>query len=253
MATNQNKLKAAEISKRIQLLEEKLKKELGAFFDNQIIPIVAFTPIEVIKQKFEGQVRTIIQSAIQTAYLDGLDVVAASATEHSPDFKLLIKQTDLNNITTATDKYTNQFWKTTEGIIRKESNEFFTVPNVVQPTEGNKTGVNFDNVLNTIATATAFSSFNFAIQSKQSRIPPPDGEGEGGPGIKQVEFVTMHDSKVDPDICQPLDGKIWDADSSEIVVPPDDTHPHCRCVLIPVVKQRDTEFSVGGTSSSLGF
>jgi hypothetical protein len=251
MTTPINKLKVAEISRRIKILEDQLKKELGAFFDNQIIPVVVFTPISVLKQNFDNQLKTIIQSTIQRAYLDGLDVVGASATAHSPDFKLLIKQTDLDNITGATDKYANQFWKTTEAIITKQSNEFFTVPQVVQPSES-KTGVDFDRVLNTISTTAAFASFNLAIRSKQSRIPPPDGEGGDG-GIKQVEFVTMHDSKVDPDICQPLDGRIWDADDPDIRVPPDDTHPNCRCVLIPIVKQRSTEFSVGGTGIGLEF
>ena len=50
----------------------------------------------------------------------------------------------------------------------------------------------------------------------------------------RVRFTTQHDSKVDDEICRNLEGMEWDIDAPDIIVPPDDTHPNCRCTLEPV-------------------
>ena len=49
--------------------------------------------------------------------------------------------------------------------------------------------------------------------------------------ILRVRFTTQHDAKVDDEICARLDGKEWDIDDPFIIVPPELTHPNCRCTL----------------------
>ena len=49
-------------------------------------------------------------------------------------------------------------------------------------------------------------------------------------GYKQVEWLTAEDEKV-CDICRPLDGKLFDVDSTEL--PP--AHPRCRCDILAVL------------------
>jgi len=47
-----------------------------------------------------------------------------------------------------------------------------------------------------------------------------------------LRFVTEKDAKV-CEICRPLDDKIFDFNNA--VIPIKDTHPNCRCVLIPFI------------------
>ena len=51
---------------------------------------------------------------------------------------------------------------------------------------------------------------------------------------KRVRFRTQHDSKVDTEICAELDGREWNIDDPDLIIPPEMTHPNCRCVLEPV-------------------
>lgn len=51
------------------------------------------------------------------------------------------------------------------------------------------------------------------------------------PRVRKVKYVTAGDGKVCL-ICDPLDGMVWDEGDPDIVHPPDDTHPNCRCYLV---------------------
>ena len=56
----------------------------------------------------------------------------------------------------------------------------------------------------------------------------------------RVEFVREHvihkgTKRLDCNICDDLDGLEWDILDADLVIPPYDTHPNCRCYL------RDTE------------
>ena len=50
----------------------------------------------------------------------------------------------------------------------------------------------------------------------------------------KFEFVTARDAKVDPEICAPLDGTIYNMFDIDIPTPP--LHRHCRCILVPIVQ-----------------
>ncbi len=51
-------------------------------------------------------------------------------------------------------------------------------------------------------------------------------------GKSPVIFMTQQDSKVDDKICLPLEGNVYDRNSSQRPRIPLDTHPNCRCFYL---------------------
>lgn len=49
--------------------------------------------------------------------------------------------------------------------------------------------------------------------------------------VQGVEFVATRDERTCP-VCGGLDGKTWKLGSSQMVTPPSQTHPGCRCTLV---------------------
>ena len=54
--------------------------------------------------------------------------------------------------------------------------------------------------------------------------------------INKMEWIATNDSRTCP-ICRPLDGESWPIDSSSLMRPVSDTHPQCRCDLIPLYER----------------
>ncbi len=52
--------------------------------------------------------------------------------------------------------------------------------------------------------------------------------------VSHVEWLASRDNRVCP-ICQSLDGTRWPLGDRAAKVPPGDSHPNCRCTIIPVV------------------
>ena len=57
-----------------------------------------------------------------------------------------------------------------------------------------------------------------------------------------VIWITERDDRVCP-ICQPLDGLSYDIDDPNTPKPVDDTHPRCRCRLLPIDPATDNVFN----------
>ena len=56
---------------------------------------------------------------------------------------------------------------------------------------------------------------------------------------KRVRFKTQQDGKVDDKICLVLANQEWNIDDPDLIVPPDDTHPNCRCYLEEVIPEAE--------------
>ena len=227
------------ITNKLDRLERSLKKKLVTFYNSKIRGSVI--PVELLKQKYNQQVRDIIRKTTEESYLIGTDTVGNQVLNQDKEFQLFISATDLNNIQGLTERLSNDFWNTAQ---RLQDREFTVTP------EGEKKKP-FDATaaLTGIAAAVAFSSFNNAVKSKSTQItaiPPPTipatdeslnlDIGFEIRRIGRVRFTTKHDAKVDPDICAPLDGTEWFVDDPSIITPPDQTHPYCRCTLEPVIE-----------------
>lgn len=235
------------ISQRLSKLERNVTRRLNAFYNKKINPIALLFPIETIRQKYDVEVRTIIRKAIQDAYLEGTDVVNEAITAQSPEFQLFTSVTDINNIAAITNDMSNQFWTTAGKLVRRES-EFLLEDGELKK----KKSFDTTAALTGIAALSIFSAFNHAVKSKLPvaiiNTPPslaasaPDFDLEFDVPFEirelrgRIRFTTQHDAKVDQEICAPLDGREWDANDPDIVLPPDDTHRFCRCHLIPIVE-----------------
>jgi len=228
------------ITNKLDRLERQLKKKLLAFYNAVIAG--SLIPIDILRQKYDQKVKDIIRSTAQESYLIGTDRVASAVLTNEKDFQLFISATDLNNITSLTDRLSNDFWTTAQRLQDREN----TV---------DKPNLDAKAALTGIAAAVAFSAFNNAIKSKSTQVtanqqPQLRTVSISPQGITDLEFdvpfeikpvgrirfVTKQDSKVDPDICAPLHGTTWFVDDPSIVTPPDDTHRFCRCTLEPVIE-----------------
>lgn len=59
--------------------------------------------------------------------------------------------------------------------------------------------------------------------------------------VKEIEWLTAGDERVDEEICDPMDGETvklgddWTLPNGEKVDVPQDAHPNCRCTTLPVI------------------
>jgi len=222
------------ITNKLDRLERQLKKKLLTFYNSVIAG--SLIPVDILKQKYDQKVKEIIRKTAQESYLIGTDRVASAVLANEKDFQLFISATDLNNITTLTDRLSNDFWTTAQRLQDREA----TV---------NKPNLDKVAALSRLAVSVAFLAFNNAIKSKSTQVTTEQISAERLTNdnlsldigfeirpVGKVMFVTKRDGKVDKDICAPLDGTTWFVDSPDIVTPIQDTHLNCRCTLEPVIE-----------------
>lgn len=224
-----------QISQRLDQLEKSLKQKLVSFY-NKNIKGKTLTSIELLKVQYDTVLRNIIRKTAQEAYLHANDIIGQQLADKNPDFELFISVTDISNIQTLTNNMSDQFWTTAARLHSREADINIVNGEIVQKPELNETAA-----LTGLAALVAFNAFNNAVKSKtpiatESASIDLQIGFEIRPLTGRVTFTTRHDSKVDPQICDPLDGMTWNADDPDIVVPPQDTHPHCRCVLVPSIE-----------------
>jgi hypothetical protein len=232
------------ISNKLNKLERRVTSKLNAFYKSKIRPNATLFPIETLRQKYDAEVRVIIRKAVQDSYLEGTDLVGQQIQEKAPDFQLFTSVTDVTNIQAITNDMANQFWTTTSKLVQRE-NEFVLAGDALVP----KPSFDAKAAMIGLAALFTFEAFNKAVKSKLPTaidvatppVRPLGGALELDVGFSifplkgRVRFTTQHDTKVDQEICAPLDGQEWDANDPDIVVPPDDTHRFCRCHLLPII------------------
>lgn len=213
-------------------IENRLKKKLQGFYDNNIKN--SFTPVQILKQKYDKQLRTILSAFIFEAYLFGIHHIQK---QNNLGLDLAVTQNDMNNMQIIVDQQSENFWKTAEKLMQRRI-EVDTINKFASLKL-------FDDIAAWIGNAaqTVIKSFNTAIKSKVSELVNRTSEGFDdivtptiSPLSGKLKFVTSHDAKVCPTICEPLDGNIYNADDIDIPTPPDDTHIHCRCKLLPLLE-----------------
>jgi hypothetical protein len=253
-----------QTAKRLDKLERSLAKKLLSFYNSRIKPSI--TPVPILRQKLTADLRALIRKAVQESYLVGTETVGNTLTEKVPEFDLFISTSDVDNIAALGDRMTEQFWNTAAKLRQRDEELKLTAAGQLIP----KPKFDQQAAMIGIAAAATFNAFNTAVRKKLPEVlatakptlvpaPPfPRGPGPPPPGASKpavfefnaevpfeirrlklggkVMFLTKRDAEVDKKICAPLDGKEWDADDPNIITPWVDTHPHCRCQLIPVVE-----------------
>jgi len=239
-----------EITKKLSVIENALKRKLNAFYNNNIKGSIL--PIESLQLKYNTTIRNIIRKTVQDGYQAGSNLVTDQISNINSDFVPFISVTDVQNIQLVTDKVSNQFWKTSGRLHRRET-EFIAKP------EGLDLKPQFDTTAAMIGLSAfaTFSAFNNAVISKMQILNNPFelgigfgslqtvGEGELSVQITdlsqmtgKVMFLTQEDSIVDPEICAPLNRTVYDP-SIDLDIPEPPLHAHCRCRLVPFINESD--------------
>ena len=172
-----------------------------------------------------------LQKAIQESYFVAIDNL------HIPDLSL--SQQDMDNIAQLVNTHSDYFWQTAVKLKQRQ---------IEVDTERSRIAA-FKNPFDTLAAMIAraagavFNAFNTGIKSKltevKNTILPETDEFERPDILRstKLRFMTKHDAKVDPVICEPLDGTEWESDDPDIPDPPVSTHIHCRCTMVPVIEE----------------
>ena len=220
------------ITRNLTILENKLKRKLELFYNTYIKN--SLTPVEILRQKHDTQLRNILNKAIEESYLYAIKTVE----DAHKGLDISLTQSDFNNISRLVNEQSNNFWKLAAKLrfrdiqVQTEEEHQQRIASVLSP---------FNAIAAFIghAAQTVFTSFNTAIKSKVSELTTAFDIGGNEPTIPipitgRVKFMTKEDAKVCPTICQPLADQIFPAD--EAPVPIQDTHLQCRCRLVPLIE-----------------
>jgi hypothetical protein len=220
------------ISNKLNKLERRVTSKLNAFYKSKIKPNATLFPIETLRQKYDAEVRVIIRKAVQDSYLEGTDLVGQQINEKAPDFQLFTSVTDVTNIQAITNDMANQFWTTTGKLVQRENEFIVKADELVQ-----KPSFDTKAAMIGLAALFTFGAFNQAVKSKLpvAVTQSPVLDIDVGFEIKEIKgkvmFMTQEDSKVDPEICEPLNRTVYEAGDPETPDPP--LHRFCRCHLVP--------------------
>lgn len=223
------------ISRDLKAIENRLNKRLTAFYNNNIKD--SLTPIPSLKQKHDKQLRNILSAFIFESYM----VAVRHIQTNNKGLDLALSQTDMDNMQRLVNQQSEAFWKMAARLKQREI-EFNTEQELIK---NRIAAVHlFDTIAAFIGNAAkaVFSAFNTGIKSKLGEVrniitdDPELTEIQFPEAITagRVRFTTAGDSKVCPNICGPLENNEYDVDDPNIPMPPDDTHLHCRCRLIPL-------------------
>ena len=236
------------ISNRLSRLEKAVTRKLNAFYNQKIKPNATIFPIEVLRQRHDAEVKTIIRKAVQDSYLEATELVGQKIQEKAPDFLLFVSVTDVNNIQAITNDMANQFWTTTGKLVQRE-NEFVVEQDELKP----KPSFDSKAALIGLGALFVFSAFNNGVKNKLptaiTNIESAISHNQTNVSIDtldidinfdihelkgRVRFTTQRDSKVDPELCGPLEGNEYDPNDPDLPIPP--LHRFCRCHLLPVLE-----------------
>lgn len=156
-----------------------------------------------IKAKYHERVETTIQKAVEKIYKLGVNKI--NKIDH---LGKTLSISDHASIQAQTAIKVQAFFRAIDRQLNRQIREpekpKFNVPAAAQ----------------VIASSAATLALNTAIVNRAE-------------GDQWLEWKTAEDDRVCP-ICRPLDGRRWQSNDPQMPIPPDDTHPNCRCELVPV-------------------
>lgn len=160
--------------------------------------------VSFLRQKYGEQVQSAIQSAVQQAYMQGLNYV--SEFEETPT---LLSQKDIQSIQQKASMEAEGFWR---AVTRDTINN--QIPEATR-------SVNIQATSQLLAVASTTGALALATVNKTQEMDPE----------AEVTWITALDERVCP-ICRPLHKKTWKVNDPLLLKPIEHTHPNCRCRLI---------------------
>jgi|SRR6187431_2380616 len=206
-----------QVNRKFIGLERQLKRILLAFYNKYIRGSQA--PIELLRQKYELQLRQIVAKAVSESWLYSLEILKLETGIDTP-----MTEKDLQGMLRVAERMTNEFWETAGKNLRRET-EFQFDPKTHKLEEKQEfvTGA----AMLGIGSFILYLAFNEGMKSKADELNQ----------IILLRFTTRRDERVDPSFCKPEDGKVYGITTN--LTPP--LHRHCRCKLIPIVASAQTE------------
>lgn len=208
------------------------------------------------KKKYNPYITQVLKSLITKVYLLGMEYVGRAINR---PYLLTLEKSDIDQINMQTSFSIEQFWRLLMRYLQVIKNRTLVFPRKQEllkvatqqtaPTDEKEqeenqnrlleliTNVKF--VLDAIATPIlAISTLNSIRKLRSLNLALEDPSGTGKPvlpiGNRYIQFATSRDERVCR-ICLPLEGKRWNVDDPNIIVPKTGTHVNCRCRLLLVV------------------
>ena len=200
-----------------------------------------------LRQAFEGEVHAVYSECNRKLFLATVEFTEKfSQSTHD------LSAADVNVINQQTKKQEDDFWNIVESMVSNfAGTRTFNVDKLKKDGIGKFQEVDSQARVKAVAQSGAFSSLGIMqlhllidLKKGPANTPlfVPAGQGIEAriTSLKPIEipekllviWITERDSRVCP-ICSPLDGQTFDIDESP-PQPVDDTHPGCRCRLLPV-------------------
>jgi hypothetical protein len=201
-----------KITQKMGELERTLLPKLKQFYNQKIKN--SQKSLSQIRQESGQSLENLVRKVVEDSWLFSNQILQDSTNK-----QINLSVNDIQGIETITNRMVNQFWTTAQKLHTRETEFKITPENQIEQLP------EFDMAAAMIGLASlfAFYSFNQAMASKSDEIG----------GIK-LRFTVRSDC-IDSVICLPLNGKIWEVNDPNRVIPPFETHRHCHCHLIPIV------------------
>jgi len=239
-----------------QMLEQQLESELFRFFNIVILKDenIIVGDIESIKKKYDRQVKNIIRKYTQKGlelshdYIKKFVKEAGIERKYNNGFEIPVYQSegDTQNIELITISILNLFWGRANKIIQRNivNSEIKIDQTNAQPDSSVVEKKDFDTAANMALTANAiFSIFNTSLPEKIkdlfTNVADNQINATSLSDLKEdfeIIFLSRNDGLVDANSkikpCVNNHGNTWEIDDiGSMVIPPEDLHPHCRCIL----------------------
>lgn len=206
------KATSRKITQELNRLERELVPKLKSFYNQKIKN--SGKSLLAIRQESGQLLPNLIRKQVESSWL-----FANQILEERTKLIIHTSTNDIRGIELVTDNMVNQFWTTAEKLHTRETAYKLTPKQelVKQP--------EFDIPVAMIGISSFFAyyAFNSAMASKADEL---------GQNIK-LRFTTRNDGTVDPQMCRPLEGKIFDIGNVPYLPP---LHRHCHCHLIPILQ-----------------
>jgi len=203
-----------KITSELNSMERILSGKLRDFYNRNIRS--ANTPVDIIRQEKGKEIENLIRDYVESSWLFAHAITEEQMKE--PSEKIRITTTDVQGIESDTKKMVNQYWLTSQRLQLRET-EFKITPKqeIEQLPE-----FDIPAAMIGISALLVYAAFNDSMQSKAQEL--------AFQGMR-LRFTTKRDGIVDPVLCAPLEGKIFDIGFVTDMPP---LHRHCRCHLIPI-------------------
>lgn len=256
-------------SKNTRIIEDRLGLGLAAIV-NKIKRDPYSYDISLLRRKYDQRANDLIRSAVQNVYLEGINYV-----NRTHGTSCYLTQIDLDKIKDISYNYTEQFWvRVNKYLLQRNSvleEKLGFEPRSPLSSSFIVTSLATSLATRVLALATIYKAQqlkdhvirkNFssllspfrsgAIKKIEQNLPPglqPTLIPEQPVVNVVMEWVTRMDERVCPE-CEALDGNTYEIDDSTMPVPPDDTHPNCRCRLM-LVEEDSGDLADSGEDFSL--